>query len=173
MEPAPFTAVACAVKAHGVAGELSCTPLEGPLDELPIGLEMWFVPPPGAPLSVRLEGVRPGPKGTLVKVSGVDSAERARALTPSLLLARTDDLPDDWVQSPGIDSVGLVVRDTERGELGEVTEVIVTGANDVWVVRGESHGEVLIPVIEDVILQIDEEGRTAVVRLLPGLIDED
>ena len=173
MEPEPFTAVARVVRTHGVAGELSVTPLEGPLDELELGLELWFVPPPGAPLAVRLEGVRPGPKGTIVKLSGVDAVERARELTSTLLLAKTSELPEDWLAPDEYDPVGIVVRDVERGELGSVTDVIVTGANDVWVVRGEAYKEILIPVIDDVILEIDEEARTAEVRLLRGLIDED
>ncbi len=173
MDLAPFTAVARVVKTHGVAGELSCTPLEGPLDELPEGIGLWFVPPPDGPLMVRLEGVRPGPKGTILKVSDVDSVERARELTSTLLLARTTDLPEGWLEDERFDPVGLSVRDTERGDLGTVTDVIVTGANDVWVVSGERFGEVLLPVIDDVVLAVDEDARTAEVRLLPGLIDED
>jgi 16S rRNA processing protein RimM len=173
MDPAPFTAVARVVRTHGVAGELSCTPLEGPLDELPPGLEFWFVPPPGAPFATTLEGVRPGPKGTIAKFAGVDSVERARELTSTMLLVNTDDVPAEWLEPDEGDVVGLAVFDVDRGNLGVVTDVIVTGANDVWVVRGEAFGEVLLPVIDDVILHIDEDGRTAKVRLLPGLIDED
>ena len=173
MEPEPFTAVARAVKTHGVAGELSCTPLEGALGELPIGLELWFVPPPDGPLMVRLEGVRPGPKGTIIKVSSIDTVEQARALTSRLLLAKTEDLPEDWIQPEEFDAVGLLVRDVERGELGTVEDVIVTGANDVWVVRGPEFGEVLLPAIDDVILKIDDEALIAEVRLLPGLLDEE
>ncbi len=173
MEAAPFTAVARAVRTHGVAGELSCTPLEGPLDELPLGLELWFVPPPGAPFAAKLESVRPGPKGMLLKVSGVDSVERARDLTSTLLLAKTSDLPEDWLEPREPDPVGLTVTDEGRGLLGVVTDVIVTGANDVWVVQGEQFGEVLVPAITDVIISIDDVARSATIRLLPGLIDED
>ena len=173
MDRSPFTAVARVVKTHGVAGELSCTPLEGPLDELPLGLTLWVVPPPGAPFSASLEGVRPGPKGTIVKVSGVDSVERARELLSTLLLVSTEDLPEGWLVPEEPDPIGVSVFDVDRGRLGEVTDVIVTGANDVWVVEGEAYGQVLIPVIEDVILEYEESDRTARVRLLPGLIDED
>lgn len=173
MEPAPFTAIARVVKTHGVAGELSCTPLEGPLEELPLALQVWFVPPPGAPLSALLEGVRPGPKGTIVKFSGIDSVESARDVRATLLLARSEDLPPDWLEPEAADPIGLAVTDAERGLLGTVADVIVTGANDVWVVDGDAYGQVLIPVIDDVILSIDEIERTARVRLLPGLIDED
>ena len=61
----------------------------------------------------------------------------------------------------------MSVVDEARGVLGEIVEVIVTGANDVWVVDGP-FGEVLLPVIDDVVLDVDEEARTAQVRLLAG-----
>jgi 16S rRNA processing protein RimM len=53
-----------------------------------------------------------------------------------------------------------------------VAEVIVTGANDVWVVRGGRWGEVLVPIIDEVVHDIDESSGTASVRLLPGLLPE-
>jgi 16S rRNA processing protein RimM len=63
------------------------------------------------------------------------------------------------------------VFDGERGLIGEITDVIITGANDVWVIEGP-FGEVLIPVIDQVIGDIDEEAGTVHITLLPGLIDE-
>jgi 16S rRNA processing protein RimM len=50
-------------------------------------------------------------------------------------------------------------------------EVIETGANDVYVVQGP-RGELLIPVIEDVVQELDLENQRMVVTLLPGLLDE-
>lgn len=173
MDLPPFTAIARAVRTHGVSGELSCTPLEGALEDLPVGLELWFVPPPGSPLAGRLENVRPGPKGTIVKVSGVDTVEHARELQGTLMLAATHELPEGWLAPAEPDPVGLSVTDTERGYLGRVVETIVTGANDVWIVESDAYGQLLIPVIEQVVLDVDEDARSATVRLLPGLIDED
>ena len=67
--------------------------------------------------------------------------------------------------------VGLTVE-TESGErLGRLAEVLETGANDVYVVRGP-RGEVLLPAVEDVIRQVDLESRRVVVRLLPGMLPE-
>jgi 16S rRNA processing protein RimM len=47
--------------------------------------------------------------------------------------------------------------------------VIVTGANDVWVVEGP-FGEILIPVIADVVMGVSENDGVIVVRLLDGLM---
>jgi len=173
MEPTPFTAIARVVKAHGLAGELSCTEFEGPLDELAPGLEVWFVPPPDGARSGRLRSVRPGPKGVLATVDGVDSIDEARALQGTLMLAPTAELPSGWVSEDEPNYVGLSVNDVERGYLGEVADVIVTGANDVWVLHNGPFGEVLLPVIDDGVLSVDEEEHAATVRLLPGLLGEE
>ena len=141
---------------------------------LPEGLEVWFVPPPTGVRSGRLLSVRRGPKGPLVRIDGVTDVDAASALCGREVLARAEDLPPEWSEGsqPRPEPVGLRVVDESRGELGDVVEVIETGANDVWVVHG-SLGEVLIPVIDDVVLSVDEEEHLARVRLLPGLIEEE
>jgi 16S rRNA processing protein RimM len=50
---------------------------------------------------------------------------------------------------------GLEVYDVQRGFLGRLTEVLATGANDVYVIKSEQYGEVLIPAIKEVILLVD------------------
>ena len=49
--------------------------------------------------------------------------------------------------------LAVSVEDQQRGVLGTIVEVIVTGANDVWVVEGR-FGEILIPVIDDVVMGV-------------------
>jgi 16S rRNA processing protein RimM len=61
---------------------------------------------------------------------------------------------------------------TEDGEvLGRVVEILRTGSNDVYRVRGR-RGDVLIPAIDSVIRAFDIDSRTMVIRLLPGLVEE-
>ena len=49
-------------------------------------------------------------------------------------------------------------------------DVIETGANEVYVVESPEHGEVLIPAIQDCILDVNVEEQTMKVHLLEGLI---
>jgi 16S rRNA processing protein RimM len=170
MAEAPFVEVARVIKAHGLRGELSIAPLLGGDFPLPIGAEVWFVPPPASVRSGRVTGVRPGPKGPLVSVDTVSTIEQAATLAGSRIVARPTDVPAEYLEEP-FDVVGCLVVDAERGDIGEVVEVIETGANDVWVVEG-SFGEVLVPVIDDVVLDVDEDARTVAVRLLEGLLPE-
>lgn len=66
--------------------------------------------------------------------------------------------------------IGLVAR-TEEGEmLGTVSEILVTGANDVYVVKRDEGGEVLLPAIREVIRQIDLDKGELTVHLIPGLV---
>lgn len=66
--------------------------------------------------------------------------------------------------------VGLTVVAEDGRELGRLTEVLLTGANDVYVVRGEQ-GEVLLPAIPQVVRSIDLATRRMMVHLLPGLLE--
>jgi 16S rRNA processing protein RimM len=59
--------------------------------------------------------------------------------------------------------LGLDVSDESGKLLGRLSEIIETGANDVYVVRGPG-GEVLLPAIEGVILTVDLEAGTMTVR---------
>ena len=54
---------------------------------------------------------------------------------------------------------------------GNLKDVMETGANEVYVIESEKHGEVLLPAIHDCILSVDTEERKMEVRLLDGLLD--
>lgn len=69
------------------------------------------------------------------------------------------------------DLIGLTVSTDENEEMGELVDVIQTGANDVYVIRMSDGEEVLIPAIKDCIKEVDIEGRKMVVHVLPGLLD--
>lgn len=68
------------------------------------------------------------------------------------------------------DLIGLSVWEDNGKELGTLTEVIQTGANDVYVVEMKNKKEVLIPNIKDCIIEISLEKNTMTVHLLEGLL---
>lgn len=146
-----------------------------PATDLPFvfaeGLSVWFVPPPATVRSATVVSVRPGPKGPLVGFSGIEDIDAASALRGARILAHEADVaePDEDEE---FDPVGWRVRDVSHGELGEIVELIITGANDVWVVHGP-FGEVLVPDIDDVVLGFDDDSETITVELLPGLLPEE
>ncbi len=170
MAHSPYVPVGRVVKTHGLKGEVSVAAAPGlPLTSL-VGVEVWIVPPPSTVRTGRIESVRPGPKGPLVKLSGFNDLDAARAVTGCDLLIREADVPAGWEEpEEDEDLVGRSVEDEAHGLLGDIVEVIHTGANDVWVVDGPL-GEILIPVIDDVVMGVDHEGGPIFVRLLDGLL---
>jgi len=65
--------------------------------------------------------------------------------------------------------IGCLVKNPDNVVLGEITDIIQTGANDVWVVKRESEKDILIPYIKDVVKAVDIENKTITVELLEGL----
>lgn len=168
----PFTRLGRIVKTHGLNGEVVLALDPSSDADWLVGLDVWIVPPPsGGAVAHRVVRWAPMPHGIRVTLEGIDSLDVARAVVGSALLARTEAVPEDHTSEPGL--VGYEVLDVIRGPLGVVRDTIATGANDVLVVDGGAFGEVLLPVIPDVMLEIDDEAQRVTVRLLPGLIDED
>jgi 16S rRNA processing protein RimM len=65
---------------------------------------------------------------------------------------------------------GLIVVDEQGAEIGRVREVLETGANEVLVVARPDQPEALIPMIHDVVQELDIPGGRVVVRLIEGLL---
>ncbi|MFC7363759.1 MULTISPECIES: ribosome maturation factor RimM [Bhargavaea] len=66
--------------------------------------------------------------------------------------------------------IGCTVVDQEGREIGKVTEVLETGANDVWAVKPPEGKMHYIPYIEDVVLEIDPENGRIVINPIEGLL---
>lgn len=69
------------------------------------------------------------------------------------------------------DLIGLSVTSDEGEELGEIADVLQTGANDVYVIKTPEGEEILLPAIKDCVKAVDVEAGTIEVHLLPGLRD--
>jgi 16S rRNA processing protein RimM len=127
------------------------------------------------------EGLRPvdvasasvsGPSA-IVRLAGVETAEGAAALRGEYLYVETGDAarpPRGEYYLHEI--VGLAVEAEDGRALGQIQEVLRTGANDVYIVAGPL-GELLIPAIADVVQSIDLEAGRVIVRPLPGLLPGD
>lgn len=70
-----------------------------------------------------------------------------------------------------VDLIGLKVVTDEGEEFGTMKDVILTGANDVYVIEGMDGKEYLFPAIKQCILDVNLENRTMTVHILDGLLD--
>ena len=69
------------------------------------------------------------------------------------------------------DLIGLKVVTDEGEDFGVLTDVIQTGANDVYAVKCPNGKEVLLPVIDECILDVDLERQQVTAHIMPGLVD--
>jgi len=123
-------------------------------------------------LLMEVEKSRPHASGHLIKFKTLNTREAADALRGYYLM-----IPEDQVFPLPEGSYyhfqlkGLTVYDEELGRIGILVDILETGANDVYVINSEQYGEVLIPAIGEVVLQVDLNEKRMKIRLLPGLID--
>lgn len=168
----PFVALGRVAGTHGTHGEVRLVLALAVDTDALVGLHVWFVPPPSRFRDGRIASARQSAKGLLVTLEGLDDVSTAKELVGCKVLCATSDLPAGAACSQGAgepDLTGFSVDDERHGRIGEVVDTIHTKANDVWVVRGPV-GEVLVPVIDDVVRAVDRAERTVRVRLLPGLL---
>ena len=67
------------------------------------------------------------------------------------------------------DLIGVQVLTEEGKELGTLTEIIPTGANDVYVVTDSHNKELLLPAIKECIKKVDIDNRCITVKLMKGM----
>jgi 16S rRNA processing protein RimM len=108
--------------------------------------------------TISIENVNYHKKFVYIKFKNVNSIEEANALRGMyLIINRKDAIELNKDQYFICDLIGLKVYEEKR-YLGELTDVLQTGANDVYIVKNNDK-EILLPAIKDVILNIDIERK--------------
>lgn len=171
--PPGYMAVGQIVGAHGLYGELKVEAYSDFPDRFAPGATLYM----GEDLEkVRVTSVRPHKANLLISLEEIgdrNEAEDVRGLWLYVPEAEAGMLEEGqyWIH----DIIGLQVVTVDGMPIGKITDVMVTGANDVYVVRpaGDINGgrDVLLPAIADVVEQVDIPNGIMVVRLLEGLID--
>lgn len=124
-------------------------------------------------IPMEIEQARVQKNMALVKFKGVDTVEQAQALRNTVLYMDRDDVELEdgtyFIQ----DLMGLSVVDIDNGtDYGTIADVLQTGANDVYLLRDASGKERLVPVIPDVVIEIEPEQGYVKIRPLKGLFDD-
>jgi 16S rRNA processing protein RimM len=168
MPPAPkYLVIGRVFKPWGIRGELKIEILTE-FPERFASLRTVYVGDDAKPFSVqsaRLHG-----KAALLKLKEIDTPEQAEALRDQILQIELKDavkLPKGKLYIYQL--IGLRVVTVEGEVLGEIADVLETGANDVYVVRDGAR-EILIPAIEDVVKKVSLERGEVTVKMMEGLI---
>jgi 16S rRNA processing protein RimM len=161
-----FLAVGRVLRPHGVRGELLLASLTDFPEHLSEHKLVYLGEPPRAhPLA----GVRLHRGQLIIRLADCrdrDSADAFRDQLVQIEASQAAPLPPGMYYEHQL--VGLAVYSDEGEHLGQLTEVLETGANAVYVVTGEQ-GELLLPVIADVIRDVDLPAQRLTVHLIDGL----
>ncbi|MCS6842366.1 MAG: ribosome maturation factor RimM [Roseiflexus sp.] len=161
------------VDAFGLRGEIKVRSFTDRVDHLRRHVRTVFVGEERRPFA--LQRVQEPKAGVLIlTLGGVTDRTAAEALRGAEITIRESDAAPLERDEYFIHQLyGLRVVESSGAELGIVREVLQTGANDVIVVERRGRAEMLLPMIHDVVERLDVAAGEIVVRLLPGLIDDE
>jgi 16S rRNA processing protein RimM len=170
-----YLAVGRVLRPHGVRGELRVKVVTDYPERLGQRTS-FYLAHPNSPEAVRcypVEKLRLHKEALLLKLVGCDSRNAAEELRGMLVQIPIEEaVPLEEGEYYHFQLIGVRVE-TECGEmLGQVVEILETGANDVYIVRGP-RGEVLLPAVGEVVLKLDLKLKRMMVRLLPGMLTGD
>jgi 16S rRNA processing protein RimM len=154
-------------RSHGTGGEMLMDLHTDFPDRIVAGREV-FLGERHTP--AKIESVRDRAGGLLVKLRGFESPESVARLRNQWVYVRAEDVPPlPAGRHYKYELLGMRVTDDTGREIGELVEILETGANDVYVIRDSSGKETLLPAIPQVILDYDPAQRSMKVHLLEGL----
>lgn len=166
--PPAFLLVGKLNRPHGVHGEMIMSLMTDFPERLEAGVQV-FLGVEHQPVTIK--SVRHHNRGALISMEGYQDREAVDHLRNWEVFVSAEDRP------PLLDGeyylhqiLGLkVVTDTGQ-TLGVISDWIETGANNVWIVRDKTGAEILLPDIDEVVLNIDLDAGQMTVHLLEGLI---
>jgi 16S rRNA processing protein RimM len=156
---------------HGVRGEVKVYPTTDDVNRfnslkdviLDTGLEH---------MNLEIQGVKFFKNMVILKFKGYDSIEDIEKYKGKDLLITRDQAvelgPDENFI---VDLIGLRVVTEDGEEFGTLTDVIKTGANDVYEVKTAEGKEVLLPAIKECVLNVDLTEGIVTVHIMDGLLD--
>ncbi|HEY0826593.1 MAG TPA: ribosome maturation factor RimM [Bacilli bacterium] len=170
------------VNTHGIKGELKIlSQTDFPETRFKQGSKLTLfkseqsekpeLSPAHKPLFLEVESSRAHKNVYIIKFKGfsdINEAEKYKGLVLKVSEEFLMELPQDEYYFHEI--IGCQVHTEEGAVLGTVTEILATGANDVWVVSRTAGKPLLIPVIDDVVIHVNVGEKQVVIRLMEGML---
>jgi 16S rRNA processing protein RimM len=154
-------------RTHGLKGELKFFPADQ--DDIVVQKDQQIRL---GETTFKIKSVRGVKSPFIVKFEGVDSIEAAQSLSGQEVLVAKEDfesLPEGEYYRFEIE--GLKAFDDTGKYYGVIEEIIATGSNDVYVVRGDGK-EWLVPMIDSVVQNIDLEEGKLIFHCVEGLFED-
>ncbi len=155
---------------HGVHGEVRVFPTTDDVKRFSKLKEVWLQEPSGEKVRMIPKGVKYAKNLVILKFEGFDTIESIDKYRGCPLFVTRDNAvrlqKDEYFIA---DLIGMRVVDETEADVGELTQVLETGANDVYVIRRPDGSELLLPAIRQCILKVDVEGALMHVLIPEGL----
>ena len=153
---------------HGLKGEVKVFPTTDDPHRFDDLKEVTAVTEKGMRKALHIDGVKYFKGRPIVKFHELPNIEEAQLLRGALLMIpRSEAMPLAEGEYFVGDLIGCAVKDEDGQMLGEIKDVLKTGANDVYYCQDLDGKDLLIPVIEDCVLAKHPEEGYVVVRLMP------
>ena len=121
--------------------------------------------------AVTFDTARTNGDSMLISFRGYDTPEAVGRFRNQWVYVKSKEVPPlPEGQHYKYELIDLDVIDDNGNPLGKLTEILETGANDVYIVRDETGKEILLPAIPSVILNVDRVAKQITVHLIDGLI---
>jgi 16S rRNA processing protein RimM len=166
-----FVQVGFLHKAHGLKGEMIMSVMTDFPERITVGSEVYLGE--GTYQVKEIASLRQHNRGLIVRFEGFTIREQLDILRNTAVFIKKDDIPaledgEYYLHQ----FIGLNVITDEDLALGKISGIIETGANSVFIVVAEDGKEVLIPDIDDVVLNVDLDAQQVLVHLIDGLIPD-
>lgn len=167
-----FLRVGVIASTHGIRGEVKVFPTTDSLERFEDLTDVVLVTPGKEQVPLQVEGVKFFKQFAILKFQGIDSIEDIQRYKGcDLMVSRENAAPLAENEYYIGDLIGMTVKSDEGKVLGTLSDVLETGANDVYLVEREDHSELLLPVIDECILDVDLEAGVVTAHIMEGLLD--
>ena len=156
---------------HGIRGEIKVYPTTDDVSRFR-DLKEVILDTKKEPIPLEVEGVKFFKNMVILKFKGIDNINDIEKYKgKSLFVTRENAVELEEDEYYIGDLIGMeVYTDDSEERFGVLKDVMETGANEVYIITSENHGEVLLPAIHECILDIDVEAKKMKVHLMEGLL---
>lgn len=163
------------VNTHGIRGEIKVlSHTDFPDVRFAAGKKLLVIPADGSSkFEVTVESAREHKGMFILKLKGYTNINEVEKYKGSMLKVPSDDLvelPENEYYFHQIVGCEVYTDEDETTPMGTITEILQPGANDVWVVKPAKGQDILIPVIPDVVLDVNIEAKRIKVHIMEGLL---
>lgn len=159
------------VNTHGLRGEVKIVPWTDTPDVFE-DIETVYIKKKNEYNELTIKGIKYQKNNIIVKFAELSDISEAELLKNTVVYTTRDQLPE---LEEGVyyitDLIGCRVIDDNGENVGELVDVLPTGSNDVYVIKRPEKKDLLLPVIEDAVLNVDIENKVVMVHILDGLED--